>query len=249
MSARVCVASALTLLALAFSPPSAYAMGINLSWDDCGAYGAEVKTFACDRNAIPGTASLIGSFVPPAGSTAVTGEEAVLDVNDGGWRTIPDWWQFKYVGACRRTALTASADFTAYQNCADYWIGLAQGGVTAYITPYYGDAARARLLLIFATALANTGPLDEHLEYYAFRVTISGAKTVGTDACAGCSREMCIRFTSLKLTQPIGVGDYRIDNGEQRPWVLWQSKGVVVGCNAVIPTRNSTWGAIKSQYR
>lgn len=233
----------------ALATPASHAAGINLSWDDCGAYGVENKSFACDRNAIPGTASIIGSFVPPTGTTAIIGEEVVLDVNDGWYRTIPDWWQFINVGSCRRTALSASADFTAYQSCADYWAGLALGGATAYLTPYRNDPSQARLLLVFATAMTNAGPVDEHLEYYAFRVTISGAKSVGTDACTGCSREMCIRFTKLTLTQPVGVGDFLIWTSDQRPWVTWQGTNLVVGCNAVIPTRNTTWGALKALYR
>ena len=36
--------------------------GINLSWDECGAAGSEIKTFACDQNTgMPFT--LVASFV------------------------------------------------------------------------------------------------------------------------------------------------------------------------------------------
>ncbi|MFN8586820.1 MAG: hypothetical protein U0704_03385 [Candidatus Eisenbacteria bacterium] len=240
----------IALAILALAAPSARASGINLSWDDCGLQGTENKSFACTSNTIQGAASIIGSFVPPAGTTAITGEEVILELHDWHTASLPAWWQFRNAGACRRMALNASADFTAYEKCADYWAGLAQGGVAAYLNPYSGDPARARLLLGFAIPLQYARALDENTEYYAFRVALSGAKTVGTDACEGCSSPISIILLEIRLTQPPGVGDYRMQFPQDRWCIQWQPQSPWESCWYVVnPTRNSTWGAIKSQYR
>ncbi|MBI5170954.1 MAG: hypothetical protein HZA61_15800 [Candidatus Eisenbacteria bacterium] len=230
---------------LALSASVAAAAGINFNWTDCN--GTVNKTFACNSNTLSG-AVMVGSYIPPAGSTAITGEEIVIDLQSSG-ATLPAWWQFKNTGSCRQTALSTSADFTANVNCADYWQGLAAGGATAYITPYATAANRARLLIIYATAIANAAPVDENTEYYAFKATITGAKSVGTGACAGCLDQVCLVLNEIKLTQPAGVGDYRIQNPAVRNYITWQGGVVAGGCPAATPTRNTTWGSVKSLYR
>ena len=128
---------ALALAALSAMPCArAHAAGINLSWNDCGTAGVEDQSFACNTNT--GAAFvLVLSVVPPAGTTAITGAEISLEFNAAS-PTLPDWWKFKNVGWCRQTALVASADFTGWdpQSCADYWMGQAAGGITAYLQPY-----------------------------------------------------------------------------------------------------------------
>jgi len=233
---------------LALSASVAAAAGINFSWSDCGAAGQVNKTFACTSNTLTG-AIMVGSYIPPAGSTAITGEEIVIDLQSSG-TTLPAWWAFKNAGACRQSSLSTSADFTGGPfSCTDYWAGLAAGGATAYITPYATAANRARLLIIYATAVANAQPVDENLEYYAFKATINGTKSAGSGACAGCLDQVCLVLNEIKLTQPAGVGDYRIQNPAERNFVTWQGGVVAGGCPAATPTRNTTWGSVKSLYR
>jgi len=73
---------------------------------------------------------------------------------------------------------------------------------------------------------------------------------VGTGSCAGCTDGACIVFTSQKLTEPLGVGDYTITSPALRQYVTFQSGGALGGgCPAVVPTQNRTWGSVKSLYR
>ncbi|MBI5170948.1 MAG: hypothetical protein HZA61_15770 [Candidatus Eisenbacteria bacterium] len=234
---------------LALSASLASAAGINFGWNDCGGGPSSLnKTFACNSNTLSG-AVLVGSYIPPAGSSAITGEEIVIDLVSSS-ASLPAWWQFKNAGSCRQTALSTSADFTSGPfTCADYWTGLAAGGATAYITPYAASPNRARLLIIYATAIANAQPVDANLEYYAFKATMSGAKTVGAGACAGCADPVCLVLNEIKLTQPAGVGDYRIQAPAQRNYATWQGGVVGGGCPAVVPTQNRTWGSVKALYR
>ena len=94
------------------------------------------KTFACNVNT--GAAELmVASYVAPAGTSGITGMEAVIDIQSST-PTMPDWWLFKNAGSCRQTALAVAPNGAACDG--DYWAGQASGGVTAYITPYrYSD--------------------------------------------------------------------------------------------------------------
>lgn len=233
---------------LALSASVASAAGINFSWNNCGDNGVQNKTFACTSNTLTG-AIMYGSFIPPAGSAAITGMEVVIDLQSSA-ATLPAWWQYKYTGSCRGTALSTSVDFTSGPfECADYWAGAGQGGMTAYITPYATAANRARLLMIYAVPQNIAAPVDETLEYYAFKATVNGSKSVGTGACAGCADPVCIVLNEVKLTQPVGVGDFRIQNPASRNFVTWQGGAVSGGCPAATPTHNTTWGSVKSLYR
>lgn len=243
---RICCTLAVLAILLA-AAPVAHAVGINLSWNDCGAAGAENQSFACNTNT--GAAFvLVLSAVPPVGSTAITGTEISLDFNAAS-PTLPDWWKFKNTGWCRQTALLASTDFTSWDppSCADYWMGQAAGGISAYLQPYAAYPCVARLLMVFAVVPSLAGPLDENLEYYICRVSILRSKTVGTGSCDGCTTPVMVMLNEVKLTQPVGVGDYRIQNPVDRNWATWQHSNFNV-CRWV-PTRTHTWGGIKSLYR
>ncbi len=239
---------ALSLLLLTLTDPAAQAAGINLSWNDCGIYGAVSKTFACNSNTLTG-AVLVGSYQTPPGSTAITGNEIVIDLVSAG-STLPAWWMFKNAGTCRQTALSSSADFTSGPfSCGDYWAGLAAGGLASYMTPYQSAPNRARIFLVYAVAIANAMPMDDTIEYYSFKLTLSGAKTVGSPSCAGCMDPVCLVLSQIKATQPAGVGDYRLQNPLERNHVTWQGGAVWGGCPGATPTHNATWGSVKSQYR
>ena len=94
--------------------------------------------------------------------------------------------------------------------------------------------------------VANAMPVSEELEYYAFKLSINSAKTVGTGACDGCLDPVCIVLNEIKLTQPVGVGNYRLQNPALSYYATWQGGVVSGGCPAATPARNRTWGAVKS---
>jgi hypothetical protein len=89
------------------------------------------------------------------------------------------------------------------------------------------------------------------------QVIINNAKTTGTGSCAGCTDGACIVLNSVKVTQPATVHqDYTITNPLGRAYVLWQAGGANpgsgpngTGCPGATPTRNETWGSVKSLYR
>ena len=123
----------------------------------------------------------------------------------------------------------------------------AAGGIGAYTIGYAGNPARARLTMAIATW--TPGPLEAEIEYFAFNMIINSTRTVGTGACAGCLTPVTLVLNSIKLTQPIGVGDFVLSQAANPAsnYITWQTG--YAGCLGATPTRNTTWGSVKSLYR
>ena len=234
---------------LALSASLASAAGINLSWNDCGLAGSATKAFACNTNT--GASTMYGSFIPPAGMTALNGNEMVVDLQSGG-AVLPQWWALNAAGCTGRTsALSPNFNFAAGPfSCVDFWAGQASGGSDYAIG--FGAPNRARLRLVCAVAASNQGPVDENTEYYSFGVTITNARTVGTGLCAGCQDGVCIVLNSIKLTQPAELAfDATLSNPIDSQSIVWQPASVTAPppCPAATPAHSSSWGSIKSLYR
>ena len=233
------------LLALTAGIASAQG-GINLSWNDCGAAGTLNKTFACTSNTLSG-AIMVASAIAPVQMDQLNGQESVMLLQTNA-PTLSPWWNLQSGGCRGTTAVSSSFDFTSGPfNCLDVWQGGASGGMS--YDAAYGGPNKARLRTICAipgsTAITGTD------EYYFYKITLLGQKTVGTGACAGCTDGMCIVFTSLNLTEPAGVGDYLITNPILSQYITFQSggAGVTGGCPGATPTHSTTWGSVKSLYR
>ena len=89
--------SALALGLIVMSASFAAAAGLNLAWTDCFSDGGTSnRTFACAANT--GSNALFGSFVPPAGVTAMTGAEVVIDLLTED-PAFSNWWRM-FTGYC-----------------------------------------------------------------------------------------------------------------------------------------------------
>ena len=232
------------LLALTAGIASAQG-GINLGWGDCGgAAGSLSKTFACTSNSLTG-AIMVASAIPPQAMDQLNGEESEFALQTNAAALSP-WWNLQSGGCRGTTAVSVNFDFTGGPfTCLDPWSGQAAGGMS--YDAGFGAPNRARLRTIGAIPGSTAISADE---YYFFKVTLLGAKSTGTGSCAGCTDGMCIVFKSLKLTQPLGVGDFLITAPAVRQYVTFQAGGSLAGqCPAATPTQNKTWGSVKSLYR
>lgn len=231
--------SAAALLALLASAAHAQG-GINLYWNSC--QGAPARTFACNTNS--GNSFVFGSFVAPYGVTAMSANEIVIDVLSSNV-AIPQWWELKNAGACRPNALSVSFDATTdvSGNCADYWQGQAVGGIGAYqvLSPF-----KRRIIAVGAVPPSAVGPLEAGTEYFSFRIAINHSASTGSGSCAGCLEPVCLVLNSIKLTQPVGVGDFLLYTPAVNNCVSWQG-GLPQCC--FVPTRSRTWGSVKALYR
>ncbi len=226
----------------------ASAAGINLSWNDCGTFGTQNTTFACNSNS-GAPFILIGSFIPPAGVDQFLGESAQMDIKTDQ-ATLPDWWAHG-TGFCRSTTgMSVSFDFTAGPfTCADFFVGAAAGG-SAYDVGF-GTPNRGRLRVTCAVPIDNRGPVDASTEYYAFKVSLLRAKTTGAGSCAGCANSACIVLQDIQLFQPPDQNnDPDITSPANRNYATWQLPvDGPAGCVLSTPTKSRTWGQVKSLYR
>lgn len=222
--------------------------GINLSWDDCGAFGTQQKNFACDTNS--GVGILYVSAIAPTPLPYLVGAGCVVDLQTNQ-PTLSPWWMLQSTG-CRGTSLSASYDFTGGPlHCLDAWKGLATSGFTyspQYLAPNWG---RIRTFCIMPSSDAVA--VDAVTEMYVVSIAIDHARTVGAGACAGCMDGACIIAQYVVFQQSPGPYGPEVNYPIQRRYVTWQPGGAFIGsiaCPAsVTPARNATWGAIKSLYR
>lgn len=232
--------------ALLLSAAPAVAGGVNLSWDDCGSFGADQRSFACNTNL--GNNVLFVSVIPTVAMAALNGHEATLTITTPQ-ATLPAWWQ-RQTGGCRAGTPFTSVDFSAGPfNCRDVWNGSAlAGSIYDYPVAIYGTAV-GRLRTVSALPAGLEESVDATQELYLIKVTLTHAKTVGTGSCAGCTESACIVLQSVRLTGPSGGFTQTISNPALRQHVIWQSPAALPGCPGATPARNRTWGGIKTLYR
>jgi hypothetical protein len=248
--AIVCLALGLGL------PSSAFAVGVNLRWDSCYGEGSGTlnRGFACGDNAA--THLMVGSFVPLANIPQAKSLVAVVDLAAGG-ATLPAWWQFQGAG-CRSGALSADLD-TNPSNlvCDDFGQGgFASGGLASF-TPGVHGPNTARFVLTSAYAPPQTVDLFRGIEYFAFNLSFTSAKSTGVDACAGCGTGVCIVLNSVQIWNNVTPAIASIavaGNGVDSNYITWQgggnpTVGTVTGCPAATPTARRTWAQVKSLYR
>lgn len=234
-------------MGLAFATGTAFAQGgMNLSWNDCGASGAELRFFACDTNT--GNSTLYVSATAPAPMPQLNGVSIVIDVMTDA-AAISPWWQLG-TGGCRSGTLTPALDFTSEVSCADPWTSHAAGGVQW--TSGFNGPNRPRLRGVAAIAGSTSAP-DGEMYLFAFR--FSNLKSTGAGSCDGCMDKMLFILSSVQMTQPAGAGDYTITSPLQRQTASWRCTGFdplhggppTFSCTT--PVKQPSWGAIKSLYR
>ncbi|MEO5618819.1 MAG: hypothetical protein ABIS67_13715 [Candidatus Eisenbacteria bacterium] len=244
VSRALLAAAALTVVASSAQA----AGGINLSWNDCGAFGQLQRNFACNSNL--GVNTMVASVIVATPMPQLNGQAGVVDLQTNQ-AALSNWWKIGGTGVspnCRASS-TVSADFNFLSgvNCIDPWAGGAAGGIS-YTWPF-GAPNKARIRTV--CAIAGSTPINNVDEYYMFKVNINNSRSTGTGSCTGCTDGACIVLNSIQLTQPAGVGDQSYNNPIIRNFVQWQggAADVTGGCPAAVPTRTATWGSVKSLYR
>jgi len=243
------------LLSLTVGIASASSGVVNLTYNDCG--GPTLQTFACNINT-GAPYILVGTYTSLVDLVALNGNEIVIDMQTSG-ATMSPWWQVRnYTDgtvACRTGAASMSFDFTSGPfTCLDYWNGAAAGGFG--ILREYGGANRQRILGVCAIGLSSAGPLAANQETYSFKLTINRTKTVGAGACAGCADGVLIVLNSILCTQnpetSQGEGGGNRINADEKMETLGtfaSFQNILPGAPGPTPTKNTTWGAVKSLYR
>ena len=234
---------------------AAAAPGVNIRWNACwGDAGVINKNFVCNTNNQSHLA--VGSFEVGAMVSQASGNEIVIDIASAG-PALPAWWGFKNAGTCRTTSLGLNAIIAGSAvNCADWASGQAAGGIGAYNIGVAG-ANTARIVAALAVPASALADIFPGQEYFSYNMTLNSAKTVGSPSCAGCQTPVCIVFNSVKITTQVPANDRTLSgpaHGGDSDFCTWQGGVGIVSprgqdCGGATPTRNSTWGAVKSLYR
>ena len=253
------------VLAAALLPATAAlaASSLNFSWGpECASDALVInKDFTCLNNT--GSDVMVASFVPTENHQFLLAVDGVVDIQAATGLVIPDWWQFKNIGACRLTSLSAGQiPSGAAVLCADDWAGQATASVDYYGDPVWlgaipvpivaGNRARAKIGVSIPVAAAN--PVGVGQEYFAFTLSVNNLKTVGTGLCTGCLIPMAAVFNSIMPgyqdgadPDPIVFSSETIATPLLNNCITWQ--GGAVGLCQATPTLNKTWGQVKSLYR
>jgi len=245
-----------TVLVSMFVASSAFAQvgsGIRCSWSTCYGDGAITnKNFACNSNS--GSNVIVCSFSPTLTNNGTTnGNATVVDFQSQS-SPLPQWWNTNVATTntlpntgCRGVAITVNATISpSAVNCLDEF----NGGETIGLGGYFITATnRARIKIAGAVPQNNLASTSPGNEYFACNLVFSNAKTVGTGSCAGCTDPVCVVLQSIEITAGGGVLDEKLGNpiGAGQNIITWQ--GTPTGGCASVPTRNRTWGSIKSLYR
>ena len=233
-------------LAAALAPPAVAQDALYLGWGECGAPAATQEVFTCDSNT--GDQKLYAAFSLAQPLDQVVGVEIVVDISHAD-PALPAWWQLG-VGGCRMGALSANGGTPAGTGCADFWAGLATGGVQSYVVGQpRGGANQARIKVALSLLPANARTLAAGTVYYAARIVLGNQATTGTGACAGCDGEACLVLNSIWIKRLPGApgGDVFLTTPSiTGNMATWQGTGA--DCDAV-PVQTSSWGRIKILYR
>lgn len=243
-------------LALTLARPEPALAVLHLTVGDCG--GSSYPVWTCTSNA--GTAvHLVASVMPTTRGMNPVAHQSILEFAFYATPDVPAWWRIGTGGCRAASAITVNHSGASY-GCLDQF-GLFPGGATGSFEYLVGPqepgterggtlpANQARLIVrsTVDTTYADAVPgLTVGDEMFLFAVSINKSRTVGTDACAGCTQPLCVYFRSARLTLRSPTEEVW-ESGVDGDWPL-EAQGAYHGM-CWVPTKRSTWGQVKSLYR
>ncbi len=211
--------------------------GVNLSWDNCGAFGTLNKDFSCATNSAAFV--LVPSVVTPFAMSPTSMTSVIhLFFND----QVPDWWALQSAG-CRVGALSSTPGAAGLAGCLDYFGIRPSSSVMSWNVRYGGGVPNGYFLrLICWTDPQYATQVPGGTEIYGGRILIDARKTVGVDSCSGCSLRGDLIYTNASIESlEFPGGGWSTSREATRNYVWWQ--------NSLVPTVNTSWGSIKAMYR
>ncbi len=204
---------------------------LHLDWDGCTPAATSNRDFACDRNT--GVDVLTASYTAEALAAEPPTTFTFKIVFLGGSGQTPSWWQTTS-GGCRQGSLTFDEILPGSGPCI-------QLPSTNFLTTQQGRIGGLEVNgWIFLSQQPPPGALVPDETYFLFSMNLAHANSTGADSCEGCSEPMVVYFDQFKIiTATLGL-EYTY-TATASPLARWQG--------TLVPTRNTTWGRIKSQYR
>ena len=173
--------------------------------------------------------------------------DGVIDV-DVATDVLPSWWHME-PGGCHSSPSGWGAGLATTASCADAWAGQGSASIQGWLPGTPGGAPmHGRLLVAVGTLPGMLATLPAGDALALCRLALRGDNTL---TCSGCTIPACLVFNSIIIRRLPGSSpeEIIISNEESvgSARVFWQD-GTGADCQSV-PTRRSTWGAVKSLYR
>jgi hypothetical protein len=234
---------------LCLTAPVANAYQKHLAWDDCGGAGTTDNNFACTNTPAQ---FIVSSFNAPSDFNNFVGATTELIIGTNG--ALPPWWRMEAGTGCTGRAgigMTSvdGANFAGV-GCENTWAVFTTPNLTLnnYESNYGANPARARFIADLARS--DTGiPLAPGSEQVANLIQLSVARSTGTGVCTGCQEPACLVTLRMNIVDGV-AGEFREEGTAPYAFVTWHGGAITGGgCPNATPTKNATWGSVKSLYR
>jgi hypothetical protein len=235
--------AALTGLALA-GPALAASGNFDIGWNTCAPTTTNLAPIAEGTASVPLFATVIGGDVPHKAY------QFQIIYGNAGSRTYPDAWDFTAAG-CQTSSQIALEHLAPAKTCPSFQGLLASQQIKDVsrvpgTLPY--ETTFMRITLQNAYPAGNSTDINPAIRYFLGRIVFNhtfsvNAPTTPAVDCGELDTPMCFATISA---------DYVTLDGQTIPFGLAGNRGVTVDADAGCPqspVKNSTWGAIKSQYR
>jgi hypothetical protein len=247
----LCVA---VLAALPASQAFAQSAGLDLTWDDCIVYSTADALPPSNNKDFATTGAklynLFGCFKTPVDMAAFYAMDVAVDLQQDVAGPLVPWYSY----ASCPGGVTFSGNPTAVSSCFGIqspWgpggTGIAFGAILG-TAENYGQPGRAHIQIAITRRSDDTVPLQALKNYFAWYLQFADNLTQRTN-CPGVGTPAVIVWNSATLTgQPLQVVDIHDPSDKQTAICATINGGQLSTC-AATPTRNSTWGQLKSIYR
>jgi hypothetical protein len=244
-------------------PASAFAVGgVDLAWVDCET-GVRNVNFVCTGTA--NTNSNLMLYVKPnIPLPNFVGIRMDVDLQTNAEAPLPPFYHYEQGGCQRPGGATPngvaisdniSAAGATCQNYADPWGGDGSAGFEGIATYIPDDDRPGNGHFVLGVASSGSVPLDAKVNMYAAHMTFSNrhrnASAGNPQApCAGCGTPAVMIFNSATLESNDGTPAQEIAFTAGKGGDCVTINGGDAGrCANPTPTRNATWGQVKSIYR
>lgn len=252
--------------ALTLSASAAFAQGtpgVDLTFTGCPGHATAVTDVVLDCAGGSSAYNLIGTFKVPQQMPQFFAMDISMDwQQENGGKALDPFWHFE-AGGCNNGGLSFSAAQTGVIAGCPVGAGTKNGtwvspwtptggaaafaGITGYGPDFAGQLGRGRMLITVTRASNNPFVLNPNINYYAFHI---GIFSFGAFGCAGCDKKVAIVWNSATLfqNQPEPTVVIAGPTEKTSQYCATVNSASLTTC-AATPTRNTTWGQVKSIYR
>jgi hypothetical protein len=258
-------------LALLVVPASAAFAQIDMTWDNCiladeangEAPAAANKSFICTGTAIQ-RYGVHGSYKSPTDIPDFIAMDISMDLQTSPPVPVPCVFQWEVAPAQGSVAFSVNNFATgpglgAGDACTLLGTLWGDGGAEAgfsgitSVTPAFGGNGR-RILAAVARSSEAPVPLTANANYYGFHMRITHTSAF-RGSCAGCTQAAVLVWNSATLygrsgqiVVLAGPSNKGLSTSSANSYCAMMNSASLATCQAT-PTRNTTWGRLKTIYR